>query len=370
MHSFQSIARLSKGFLPLLTGVALGFGCNNVNKSGLTVAGGKIDGANGAAMRYPGTVYVELDGIDFNNQKKLIRNVGTLVNLGDNDNLALFLSLADSFTISQDRDILPLFKTVTLKLFLSDRDTNFSIPGMSFSNAGILRDKNGKAYKALSVGVKVEKIGPSQIPDAKVRDMAQKLFLPSPLMAKGTDFRVPITTYMIIAVPRDAHPSLSLENLQAPTITFAEDRALEANLKKLEIAGFGEMDEGDKKDGTFSLSASLPNILKRNYASVTALNKDPTKVTPLRKTISDETVSKQLWEIGGSGICGSSDGQNYDTGASLYQDGKFLGFAVRSSANSADFKGVLDCKKTSREDMVTIIVSPSKSEVTHFLNLK
>jgi hypothetical protein len=359
---FSKPRPVGKLLLGLLVSTALASSCNNL-KSGLKVAGGTIDGSDGT-VRYPGTVYAELDGQDFNGKSKVIRNVGTLVDLGQPGQLALILSLADSIQSSAGRSILPLFKHASLKLYLSDGKDSITLPGMTFSNEGVLKDKEGRSYLSLTVGIKAEKIGSSDIPDDKVRSIAQKLFLESPLLGGGRNFRVPETAYMIIAVPRNSHPSLA--SIKAPALIAAEDRADEASLTNLQIAGFGENIVGGEKKNVFALSESLPSVMKRNYADVVALNKSADAPTPLKGLLGSSDLSKKLWEVGGSGLCGSSDGQNYDTGASVYSDGKFVGFAVRSSVKSSGYKGKLDCSKTSRDDMVSLVVSPSIDAIEMF----
>ena len=108
--------------------------------------------------------------------------------------------------------------------------------------------------------------------------------------------------------------------------------------------------------------------MKRNYAPIEALNKSPTDYTPLRKIIgSASSVAKQIWEFTGSGLCGSKDGQNYDTGAAVYIEGKFAGFGVRSTAKSSGYKGRLDCSKTQADDMVTMVVSVSQEHIDQFI---
>jgi hypothetical protein len=80
----------------------------------------------------------------------------------------------------------------------------------------------------------------------------------------------------------------------------------------------------------------------------------------------NSSVADQLWEVTGSGLCGSKDGANYDTGAAVYVDGKFAGFGVASTTKTSGFKGRLDCGKASRDEMSTLIVSPSSADVEAF----
>lgn len=353
----------------LVSSMLLHASCKSGNTGGLKVAGGTIDGSSGP-MKYPGTVYVELSGLGFDGRPNIVRNVGTLVDIGSSQNLGLVLSLADSIQYSGGRSILPLFKSATLKLFLSNDNDAITLPGMNFSNDGILKDSQNRSYVTLAVGIKAEKIGPSKLPDDKVRSFANKVFLEEPLIADGRNYRVPETSYMLIAVPRSAHPSLSAENLKAPSIVAAEDRGDEAALDKLQIVGFGDNVVGGEDKSVFQLNDFLPSVMKRNFADVDALNTDKAQKTPLRTLIGDNSpVSQQIWEISGSGLCGAPDSENFDTGAAVYQDGKFIGFAVRSSSKTSGFKGRLECGSTSRPDMVSIVVSPSRQALAKFRSL-
>lgn len=352
------------------TAIAVSFvaltSCNVSDKGGLKVAGGTIDGTQGE-MKYPGTVYVEMNGVDFNNQPKVIRNVGTIVDVGLPGQHALILSLADVLVNSAGRSILPIFKSVTLKLYLSDGQDSITLPGMNFTKEGYLKDEKGRSYLMVAVGLKAEKIGNSDIPENAVRKVTQRLFIESPLTTeKGRNLRDPHTSYLMISVPKDSHPAMAA--LVAPKMLVAENRPEESSLNNLQVVGFGENIVGGERRGEFALSSSLPSVMKRNYADIQPLNKTPTEYTPLRKLIGNvPAVVKQVWEFTGSGLCGSKDGSNYDTGASVYADGKFVGFAVRSTAKSSGYRGKLECGATSRDDMATLVVSPNNSALQFFI---
>jgi hypothetical protein len=192
-----------------------------------------------------------------------------------------------------------------------------------------------------------------------------KLFLESPLMTeKGVNLRDANTSYVLFSIPKSSHPALS--KMKVPLVMTAEERPDAASLKGI-VVGFGENTVGGSRAREFALASSLPSVMKRNYATIEALNKSASDYTPLRKLIGSATsVAQQVWEFTGSGLCGSPDGQNYDTGAAVYVDGKFAGFGVRSTSKSAGFKGRLDCGKTPAEDMVTLVVSPSQEEINQF----
>ena len=105
--------------LALLTTTSLALSACNLNDvAGLKVAGGTIDGA-GESAKYPGTVYVELKARDFSGGSHIIRNVGTIADVGLRDAYALFLSLADVFQVGADGQAeLPVMKSVEVKLVL------------------------------------------------------------------------------------------------------------------------------------------------------------------------------------------------------------------------------------------------------------
>ena len=341
--------------------------CNLGDGAGLKVAGGTIDGS-GDAARYPGTVYVELNAKDFGGGTHIIRNVGTIADVGLPDAYALFLSLADIFQVSADGSaVLPVMKTVEVKLFLSNGESSVTLPGMAMNQNGFMQDAQGRTYFMVTVGVKAVKVGQVK-PDLQreAEKVAAKIFLDSPLTtASGQNLRNANTSYIMMAVPKNSHPAIA--QLKAPKLLVAEERPSASQLRGV-VVGFGENTVGGSRKSDFALAPSLPSVMKRNFADISALNKTEAEFTPLRKKIGSATdVEKQLWEITGSGLCGSKDGSNYDTGAGVYVDGKFAGFGVLSSAISQGFKGRLDCGTTSRDDMVTLVVSPSQEDVAAFV---
>ena len=346
----------------------LTLGCNTGVVSQVKVAGGVIDGADGKASLYPGTVYVEVSGIDFDKKPALVRNVGTLVDVGLGDAYALILSLADVFQAENGVAVLPIMKEVTITLFLSSgaAKDKVELPKMIMrKDDGLMQDANGLKYFILNVGVKAEKVGSiDSKSEQAISKLTQRLFFESPLMSeKGQNFRDSNSSFMMISIPKSVLPSIAV-----PSIMFAEDRPSEASLKGV-VVGFGENAVGGSKKNDFSLSEALPEVMKRNFAPIEALNKTPTEYTPLRKLIGSATaVSQQMWEFTGSGLCGSKDGKNYDTGAAVYIDGKFAEFGVLSTAISAGYKGRLDCAMTTADDMVTLVISPSKEQVETFIS--
>ncbi len=354
----------SRGILALLMLVTAA--CNTNDRGGLKVAGGTIDGSEGS-VKFPATVYVEMNGKDFNGNAKVIRNVGNFVDVGVASQLGLVLSLADVFDTSSN---LPLFKTVDLTIYLSNGQDSIVLPGLSFQNDGSMLDGKGNKYIMVSVGLKAEKVGKSDIPDDKARSVMQKLFVESPLVTdKGLNVRDPQTSFQMISIPRAAHASLA--SLKAPKIVPAESRPVESALSNLKMVGFGENIVGGERKSDFALSASLPAVMKRNYADVNPLNMSSTDVTPLRKMLANTPAAvQQIWEVSGSGLCGSKDGSNYDTGAGVYiGTDQFVGFAVVSSAKSSGYKGKLDCAATGRDDMATVIVSPNSEVIAKFVSL-
>jgi len=272
------------------------------------------------------------------------------------------LSLADVFQAQDGVATLPMMKQLDIKLYLSSGKEAINLPGVKIRN-GRLEDDSGNRYFMYTVGVKIEPKGqPSQQEKDVVSQMAPKLFRESPLVTeKAGNIRDANTSYVMLAVPKKALPSI-----RVPGVMTAEDRPAAASLKGV-VVGFGENTVGGSRKSDFSLAAELPSVMKRNFADIEALNAAPAEYTPLRNLIGSSTVvAQQIWEFTGSGLCGSKDGSNYDTGAAVYIDGKFAGFGVRSTAKSAGFKGRLDCAATKRDDMVTLVVSPSKEDIDAF----
>ena len=342
--------------------------CNLSDVAGLKVAGGTIDGS-GEGAKYPGTVYVELNARDFNGGSQVIRNVGTIADVGLRDAYALFLSLADVYQVGADGQAeLPVMKSVEVKLFLNNGESSVTLPGMEMNRTGFMRDTQGRAYFMVTYGAKAVPVGsiPQHLRE-EAQIVANKIFIESPLrLSNGQDLRNANTSFIMMAIPKNAHPSIA--SLRAPKVMTAEERPSASELKGV-VVGFGENTVGGSRKSDFALAQSLPTVMKRNFADITALNKTESEFTPLRRQIgNDSHVSKRLWEFTGSGLCGSpKDGSNYDTGAGVYVNGKFAGFGVLSSAISQGYRGRLRCETTSRDDMVTLVVSPSASEIAEFV---
>lgn len=359
---------LRRSLLALLSASSFALAsCNLSDVTGLKVAGGTIDGA-GEAAKYPGTVYVELKARDFHGGQHVIRNVGTIADVGLRDAHALFLSLADVFQVGADGQAeLPVMKSVEVKLFLNNGDSSITLPGMEMSRSGLMRDAQGRAYFMVTYGARAVPVGTI---DARLRDEAQtvanKIFIDSPLrVSNGQDLRNANTSFIMMAVPKNAHPAIA--SLRVPKVLTAEERPSAAELKGV-VVGFGENTVGGSRKADFALTTSLPAVMKRNFAEIESLNKTESEFTPLRRLIGNNSdVANQIWEFTGSGLCGSKDGSNYDTGAGVYVNGKFAGFAVLSSAVSQGYKGRLDCAKTSRDDMVTVVISPSARDIAEFV---
>lgn len=364
--SITNVSKVRRSLLALLSASALMLSaCNMGDTAGLKVAGGTIDGA-GEAAKYPGTVYVELDAKDFAGRNHIMRNVGTIADVGLANSYALFLSLADVMKANSDgQAALPILKSVDVKIFLNNGESSITLPGAVTNKSGFMEDSKGRSYSMVTIGVKAEKVGSvdSRI-SGQVEDIASKIFLPSPLMAGGQNLRNANTSYIMMAVPKDAHPAI--QSMRVPKLMTAEERAEPANIKGV-IVGFGENMVAGSKKSDFQLAPALPSVMKRNYADIEALNKSDADQTPLRRLIgANSSVADQLWEVTGSGLCGSKDGANYDTGAAVYVDGKFAGFGVASTTKTSGFKGRLDCGKASRDEMSTLIVSPSSADVEAF----
>lgn len=364
--TINSVSKVRRSMLALLSASALLLSaCNMGDTAGLKVAGGTIDGS-GEAAKYPGTVYVELDAKDFAGRNHIMRNVGTIADVGLPNSYALFLSLADVMKPDGDgQAALPILKTVDVKIFLNNGESSITLPGAKTNENGFMEDSKKRSYSMVTIGVKAEKVGSgATLKAAEIEDIASKIFRPSPLMVGGQNLRNANTSYIIMAVPKNAHPAI--QSMIVPKLMTAEERGEPANIKGV-IVGFGENMVAGSRKSDFQLAPALPSVMKRNFADIEALNKSEADHTPLRKMIgSNVSVASQLWEVTGSGLCGSKDGSNYDTGAAVYVDGKFAGFGVVSSTKTSGFKGRLDCSKSSRDEMSTLIVSPSAADLEAF----
>ena len=356
---------LPNGLALLLTGTMLfAAGCNTGDRSGLRVAHGEDD----VKKAYPGTVYVEMRGTALNGTgEKIIRNVGTITDVGLKNSYALILSLADVFERSDNKAQLPIFKTMTMKLYQGAESSPIAFPVVQMTRDGYLEDtaKQNK-FKMFIVGLKVQ--GNSDAAsDKTVREYAQKISMESPLMTEqGINLRDAYTSFIMLSIPKN-HPSIA--GIKVPVLMTAESLPALSALKGV-VVGYGETAVGTIKKGGFSLSSELPGIRGRNFASIEALTD-----TPLRKLIGNtKSTSEQIWEFSGSGLCrsnalpqdGAKSSPNYDTGAAVYIDGQFAGFGVRSTAKSTGYKDILNCQETSAEDMATQVVSISASHVAAF----
>lgn len=354
--SAKSISRSSIAATLLVASVGFFVSCNKNDSAGVKVAGGEIDGS-GDKAKYPGTVYAELAGTDLNKKPFVIRNVATIVDVGLANHYALVLSLADALVEVNGKAQMPLLKEGTISIWMTSGEDKIVLPGMSLQKEGFLKDKQGRSYLMLTMGMKAEKVGSSKLSDADARKLEDKFFYKSDLMAGSENYRIPATSYSLIAVPKNAHPSIqALTNV--PKLVSAESRV---DAEKYTMVGYGETTVGGVKSKEFSLGGDLPSIMKRNFAEVELLSE-----TPLKKKHAG-ALSKVLPEFKKAGLCGSSDGKNYDTGASIYQaDGSFVAFSVVSSTESSGFKGKLSCAATGREDMVTLTVAPTDNEIAEF----
>lgn len=369
---------LKKSVMALL---AVGFvACNNHGeKGGLKVAGGTIDGTTGSTL-FPATMYVVMEGTDFGGQHRVISNVGTFVTFDglDGDKIALILSLKDIFVNVNGRAALPIFQKVNIKLYPSGgSDQVISFPSISFQQDGSLKQEGtNRGFALLSVGLSVVKKDEEASKklqekiDEKAEAVIKRVFFEDKLMAGAVNLRDPQSSYQMLIFPRSADPILY--GLIAPTLVVADRRGPEAGLKDLKLVGFGENVVGGDRNREFSLASNLPTIMKRNYANIKALNTGANDQTPFRKLTSlNPLAAQQIWEIYGSGLCGSLDNNNYDTGAAVYSGtSNFLGFAVASTSRGNNYKGKVVCKETDRSDMASVIVSPSAAAISKLLELQ
>lgn len=344
--------------------------CNNHSaNSNVKVAGGADD--SGANAQYPATMYVVMTGTNFQNQPMTISNVGTFVDVGLPDKLALILSLKDVFVVNASgKSALPVFKTMNISIYPASGQSPITFPGLAFQQDGSLQQAStGKSYAVLSVGLKVDKVGNSNgISDADAANVINKIFLEDRLTgANGMNLRDPQSSYQMILFSKSANPIFA--SLVAPKLIAPNQRAGYAS-RTLKMVGFGETGQGSARSGAFLSASTLPQDKKRNAASVSVLSS-----TPFGAITGSGAAGEQLWEVGGSGLCGSPDGNNYDTGAAIYSGGEkdakvFLGFAVASTTISSGYKGKLNCGSTAASDMASIVVSPSAEAIQKLLSLQ
>ena len=334
-------------------------GCNVGDNSALRVAGGTLD-SNG---KFPGTVYVEITGKDFENQPTIIRNVGNIVDLGMSNHVALILSVADVFESMNGMAVLPVMKEMDLTIYTKDGVSRFTLPRLSMADSGFFVDETNqpKSYM-MAVGIRPQKINQSSSAvDQKVGSLTPQIFNESSLKVGNRDFRDVLSSYVMLLVQKDANDYL--KSTQFPKILAAEDRTNQPT--KITMVGFGETSTGTAKKNEFALAEQIPGNMKRNYMDVTAFSIQGNR-TPLHKLIDNPDVSQVIWEVQGSGLCGSSNGSNYDTGAGIYIDNQLAAIAVRSTSISNQYMGRLDCKGTGLKDMATYVVSPTRSEIDFF----
>jgi hypothetical protein len=344
--------------------------CNNDTKSGLRVAGGRenIDGGDAAAAKYPGTVYVEMKGEDTNGVIRTVRNVGTIFKTNNSSKYGIILSLADAMLEYNGMQVLPIFKAVQLKVYLSDtKGTAANLPPMQLdTKTGQFKTNDGKFFPVLSVGLATQRVANSKIKDSDVAPVAQNLLLDDSLPVSdgvnSLNLRVQHTSYMLIGVDSSNFANIADK---IPSLIPASSSRPKDNLV---MVGFGDVKHKAETESAKSLALSdaLPEVTKRNYVSVTPLSVE----SPISKlTASSQNANSQVWEIQGSGLCGSSDGSNYDTGASIYSGPNVVGIAVRSSSISSKFLGRLDCSAKELSDMVSLVISPSETAIKKFMDL-
>ncbi len=312
--------------------------CQPSDRTSLRVAGG----SSALAEKYNATVYVELTGRNGSGQEHTIRNVGTIVDVGLSSHVALIMSLADGF----DKGSIPFFQTAKLKI-LQYPDLSFDI---AIDQSGVTVQKSNTEQPKVKTSLLAVGLRPSTPPPGTVSGLAQRLLRESPIAAEGgRNLRVAETSYVMIGLPK--------ENGAIPAAKLSKMQLTEGN--KVVVVGFGETGLADNRDQDKKFN--LDGMQARNAAVVTPILGES---TPLAKLHPER---EHLWEFSGSGLCGSSDGRNYDTGAGVYVDGHFAGFAVRSSTKSSRYKGTLDCKKIfDREDMVTLVVRPHPEDIAAF----
>ena len=354
----SSLTRL--GLVSLIsTSLALLSGCNATKESNLKVAGGDAD----VGGLYSSTVYVEMIGQDFNGQPKPpVRNVGTFVQIPELPGYrVLILSLSDVLVANGSKSQIPLFKEIDLKIHGADGKSSVSLPRLDFDSntCGLKASGSAQIDYITAFGFDVEKIGPSDIPADMLNKCKGRLFSRGSVPEKFLNGR---TSFLMLALHEEEVAKLGIG--KSPLLTPAESRGTSSG--KLVMVGFGERDakshddaiKDQKKDG-FALSDELPNINVRNFAEVSGLTG-----TPFSK-INNGANSNVMWEVSGSGLCGKNkDGsENYDTGAGVYSSpDSLVGFAIRSTS-MPKFEGTLDCAATAREQMATLIVSPSSADI-------
>ncbi|MCX6117340.1 MAG: hypothetical protein NT027_07355 [Proteobacteria bacterium] len=336
--------------------------CNNNDNSGLRVAGGEIDGT-GSSAKYPGTVYVEMKSEDFNGVVRIIRNVGTIVDVGHGSKYGLILSLADTMVDMNGMQVLPMFKAVQINLHFSDKTgIPFPLEPMQLDvegKKGLFKTKDGQAYPVIAVGLKAQQVASSKIPQGEVDNIGNAMFLEAPLDSGIGNLRIQNTSYMMIGIPKSVFADIpSAQNFRKIVPAGPSKK------ENLVMVGFGETKykaPDAQLAKSLALSSEVKDVVRRNFSKVSVLNG-----TPLSQVKGYDKISSEIWEVKESGLCGSSDGQNYDTGASIYQDDQLVGFAVRSTAISANYRGRLDCSVKDRADMATLVISPTAAAIAKF----
>jgi hypothetical protein len=356
-----------KDWRPLAMGLFMGSGlmaCQKptVSEMDLKVAGGEL------TSDFSGTYYAQIDTFVGGAPSGTIANVATLLDVGASSHKVLLVSLADAFRgagSANSNGFLPVIDELSVRLY-GDSGVQGS-PVLTLEKLAFQRDgKLTGQIPVVFVGARLERVPGtyvSRLVSSQVDSVGSRVVDPSPLQVGSTDFRNVYSSFVMIAIPQS-----NLAQLASAKFISAESRPKEDRLAQgqLSMVGFGDMSKM-----TAERTIEVTKNQLRNAALVKPLNASPEGQTPLRGlTAASSQVTQQIWEVEGGGICGSQDGQNYDTGSAIYyraQDGdpwQFVGFVSRTTTKSAGYMGVAICDQVAPGDLASLVISPSQSHIS------
>ena len=228
-HFNYNLANLGK-HLGASALIALYASCNQMKDANLKVAGGTLD----STATYSSTVYVEMNGLDFNGQKKPpVRNVGTFVKIPGLEGFrVLILSLADVLIENGANSQIPLFKEIDLKIYGKDGTASPFVPRLDFdqNSGGVKLAGSAQSDYITAFGFSVVQDGPSEIPKDVFNRMKGRLFS---LGSVPNDFRNSRTTFLMLAMREAEVARFGIG--PSPTLIPADKR--DPSIKKFVVVG-------------------------------------------------------------------------------------------------------------------------------------
>jgi hypothetical protein len=353
------------GFSAILASPACKVG--DQGEASLNVAHGTLEGG----VEFGATYYCEFQSTVQGRNSFKVGNVGTLLDIGLPSHKVLILSLADAMVFSgaptgTPSAYLPLAGQVDIKIYNDMARSGtpaLELSGLQFQRNGQLIDQSRTTYSMIMVGTTVERISNqlvARMVEGQVQSVTSRMVYPSDLLNKGYNLRNIATSFVLLAIPNAKLGGLAATKA-IPAQVRPSDQALAQG--EMQIVGFG--DYTVKSESGIVLQKNN----RRNAAKVAPLNTDSSSFSPLRRFLDGNTeVLSQLWEVKGSGVCGTAGDHNYDTGAGVYYRGlngnkewAFLGFVPRSSSTTNQYLGPLDCAKTPVDNMASLVVSPTQA---------